>query len=264
MVNRLVGTRKIYFGVKLLSAGHCLLLFLILELNIVPAVFAATTSTSCVTTRVGNPQGDPPQLPPECSAGSSGGGPAGPCQQAPAPPGDIRGAIINKWGIILNLPYSQLQLAWQEFHEIDCTGFLQAIRGAVVESWGYGYAQQFSCPQDGEVDVRFSNQWEGEFMKAILVHELTHVWQFCSANGEQNRLMIPAAYGAEGGLTNYSRSGCGFSVDLYNEDHADTIALYLNPDQGELTCGYGAPNPFSGGRYLRHRDIAESGVGKQR
>lgn len=191
-----------------------------------------------------------------------GGSPPGPCQSAPPPPSDVKSAIINKWGITLNLPINQVQLAWQEFHEIDCTGFLQAIRGTRVESWGYGYAQQSSCPQDGEVDVWFSNQWGGEYMKAILVHELTHVWQFCSEKGEQNRLEIPDAYNREGGLTNYSRTSCGFDVNLYNEDHADTIALYLNPNVGELTCGNGAPNPFSGGNYPLHRGVAQRGTGR--
>lgn len=202
------------------------------------------------------------EAPPDSDISTGGGGPAGPCQQAPAPPGDIRGAIIAKWGITLNITQPQLRLAWEEFHEIDCTGFLQAIRGTVVGSWGNGYAQQFSCPQDGEVDVMFSNQWGGEFMKAILVHELTHVWQFCSPKGEQNRLEIPAARAFEGGLTKYARTGCGFNVSLVNEDHADTIALYLNPNVGELTCGEGAPNPFSGGRFPAHRGVAERGVGR--
>lgn len=100
-------------------------------------------------------------------------------------------------------------------------------------------------------------------MQTILVHEMTHVWQNCSTNGEQNKLDNDAAFEAEGGLTMYSRTGCSFNVDLSNEDHADTIALYLNPDQGELTCGGGAPNPFSTGYYPKHKASAEKGVSKK-
>lgn len=216
------------------------------------------TSTSCWITKVGNASDDEKPI---CQTSSVG--PAGPCMQAPPPPANIKQAIQDKWGIRLEIPDYQQKLAWEEFHEIDCTGFLQDIKGTYVGSWANGYAQQFSCPGDEDVDVMFSNQWDGEFMKAILTHELTHVWQFCSSNGEQNRLLDGSAYQEEGGLTNYSRTGCGFDVTLLNEDHADTIALYLNPEQGELTCGNGAPNPFSGGKFPAHRTVAESGVGNR-
>ncbi len=190
------------------------------------------------------------------------GGSSGPCQAAPPPPSDIRAAIIAKWGITLNITQGQLPWAWKEFFMIDCRGFLQAIRGTVVGSWSNGYAQQFSCPSDGDVDVMFSDQWEGDYMGAILSHELTHVWQNCTNKGEQNRLLIPNARAQEGGLTNYGRTGCSFNVDLVNEDHADTIALWMNPDVGELTCGNGAPNPYQGGRYPAHRNVAVQGVGQ--
>ncbi|CAN5201440.1 hypothetical protein BH09PAT1_BH09PAT1_1320 [soil metagenome] len=209
------------------------------------------------------------EAPPDANIPVNSGGPAGPCQDAPPPPGDIRAAIISKWGITLNITQEQLPFAWKEFYQIDCTGFLQDIRGAIVGSWGNGYAQQFACPggtgEYGSTSVMFSNQWSGEFMEAILTHELTHVWQFCTARGEQNRLEIPAAYSGEGGVSRYSREGCGYSSgfpSLYNEDHADTIALYLNPNVGELTCGNGDPNPFSGGRHPLHAGVAKRGLGR--
>lgn len=248
--------------------------FVCLFFVLTPTQSQAATSNTCVTA-VGTVA--PGQPTPGCNASSStnpgpsgGGGPAGPCQQAPAPPGDIRGAIISKWGITLNLPQDQLQWAWKEFYSIDCTGFLQDLRGTLVNSWGYGYAQQFSCPggngEYGPTDVMFSNRWVGEFMGAILVHELTHVWQFCSQRGEANLLQIPAAYNGERGLTKYSRRECpnfapGFDR-IYHEDQADTIALYLNPNVGELTCGNGAPNPFTGGRHPLHRGVAQRGLGR--
>lgn len=222
------------------------------------------SDTSCFITQVGQPTTEKPALPPECS--SSGGGSFGPCQEAPAPPSDIKQAIIDKWGITLNLNNFQLLGAWEEFHEIDCTGFLQDLNGTLVNSWGNGYAQQFSCPgtsgNQGETDVMFSNDWNGEFMKAILIHELTHVWQLCTSRGEQNKIGNDEAVGSESWLTNYSRSGgCGFDIDPYKEDHADAIALYLNPEQGELTCGEGRGNPFAGGGFPAHSSNAESAVG---
>lgn len=190
------------------------------------------------------------------------GGLGGPCQVAPPPPGDIVTVIRNKWNINLqNIPSNQLLWIWQEFHEIDCTGFLQDIRGTTVVGWGNSYSQQFSCPQQGGMNVGFGNYGESA-TKGLIVHELTHVWQFCSQRGEQSRLEIPAAYAAEGGLTTYSRSGCGFDISLHNEDHAETITFFLNPDLGEITCGNGLPNPYLGGKFPQHRGVAERGVGR--
>ncbi len=226
--------------------------------------------SDCFVTKVGNPSGPEPECVPENVGGGSLSG--GPCQTAPTPPDRslIRQAIIDKWGITLNLTEEQLVLAWEEFHEIDCTGFLQDLEGTLVGSWSNGYAQQFSCPgsggAQGDVDIMFSNQWSGTFMKAILVHELTHVWQFCSSRGEANLLEVGQAYQGEGGLTKYSRNECSLGVGAdrrHHEDQADTIALYLNPEQGELTCGNGAPNPFAGSGYPLHRTAAEKGVGKK-
>lgn len=242
----------------------------------IPLTHAQKVTSNTCRTLVGSPTLEPGQTLEQlnaslgCASAGNGEAPAGPCQAAPPPPGDIRAAIISRWGITLNITQSQLSWAWQEFHEIDCTGFLQDIRGTLVDSWENGYAQQFSCPggngEYGPTDIMFSSQWNGEFMQAILVHELTHVWQFCSQRGEANLLQIPSAYNGEGGLTKYSRRECpnfapGFDR-IYHEDQADTIALYLNPDSGELTCGNGAPNPFAGGRHSLHRGVAQRGLGR--
>ncbi len=230
----------------------------------------STSYTGCVITKVGNPTDPSPPLPADCNKGNGSGGglPGGPCQAAPPLPANVKQAIIDKWGITLNIPDDQVALAWDEFYRIDCTGFLQDIKGTLVESWGEDYAQQFSCPGTsgdyGDVDVEFSNQWSGRFMQTILIHELTHVWQHCSSRGEQNLIDNDSAFAQEGGLTKYSRNECPkFTSKTPNkEDHADTIALYLNSDQGELTCGDGAPNPFAGGGHSLHRASAEKGVGK--
>lgn len=257
---------KIY---KLLSLILVSLLITVMSSTPVEAI-TITGTQECISAVGTVAPGDKTEI--GCGVGSAvGGGPAGPCQEAPAPPADIRGAIIGKWGITLNLPQNQLPWAWKEFFKIDCTGFLQDIRGAIVDSWGRDYAQEFACPgktgEYGSSSVMFSNQWAGDYMGAILSHELTHVWQFCASRGEQNRLEIPAAYGGEGGVSKYSRFECpnfqpSSMESAYNEDHADTIALYLNPDQGELTCGNGAPNPYAGGAHPLHFALARRGLGR--
>lgn len=227
---------------------------------------STATSQKCIT-KVGSPT-EPSPGPLGCTGGSGtgGGGLPGACQAAPAvnftTAQQYADAISQKWGITFtDMALDQMQMIWEEFHQIDCVGFLQDIKGTVVAGWDGEYSQQLSCPQDIGIDVQFGNH-HGDFVKALITHELTHVWQKCAQRGEANLLDIPAAYSAEGGLTNYSRTGCGYGVNLHNEDHADTIALYLNPTNGELTCGNGAPNPFAGGEYPLHKGVAEKGLGK--
>lgn len=230
------------------------------------AVEAATTSTSCFTTKVGDPSGDKPDLPAECKSGTNGGGAKGPCQAAPpanfTSEEEYRNAISDKWGINLFLPLHQMQNAWKEFHEIDCTGILQDISGSVVGSWENGWSEQFSCPGDDGVNLYISSQFSGEWVETHLVHELTHIWQNCSSRGETNRLENNTAYDTEGGITNYSRTKCGFDVDVYKEDHAESISLYLNPQSGESTCAITNVNPFTNGGFPEHARVARNGTGK--
>lgn len=245
-----------------------LLSFLVLLQIVMLCLFAPFSyaqeaqSEQCIT-KVGNPDSTTPSPGPlGCTRSGSGG----PCQEAPTvnytTASEYATAIQQKWDItFIGLDLDQLQMIWQEFFEIDCVGFLQDIKGTKVQRWANTYSQQFSCPQDPDTDVMFGDH-HGDFVKALITHELTHVWQACTPRGEANFLLIPAAYDGEGGLTNYSRTACGYSVDLHKEDHADTIALYLNPTIGELTCGNGAPNPFSNGAHPLHRAVAEKGVKK--
>jgi hypothetical protein len=224
----------------------------------------STGQSRCVVTKVGNPSGTP-TLPASCNSGS--GGSPGSCGEAPkvnyTTTEEYTKAIAEKWGIMVTLPLEQMQYAWEEFHEIDCLGILQDIEGSVINSWGNDYSSQQSCPGDAAVDLFIGTHFGSDWVKALLLHELTHIWQICSSRGEANLLEVPDAYSSEGGLTNYSRSGCGFGgINLHNEDHADTIGLYFNPEADELTCGNGASNPFSGGKFPLHKRIAENGKQK--
>lgn len=233
-----------------------------------PAFSQSAVSEKCIT-KVGSPT-DPSPGPLGCSDNPSSGGAGGPCQSAPEvnyTADEYVRALEDKWGIhTVGLSLEQLQMLWEEFHEIDCTGILQDIAGTEIERWDNNYSQQFSCPGDTlGVDVRLGN-FTNEYLKPHIVHELTHVWQFCSDRGEQNLLDVGEAYDGEGGLTKYSRNECStFSVAgnrLHHEDQADTIALYLNPESGELTCGDGAPNPFIENGFPLHREAGAKGTGQ--
>lgn len=231
--------------------------------------YAAISSTSCARTKVGDPKGDPPALPPECADRIV----AGPCQDPPRVRGDetIQEEIKQKWDINLEGFTSpeqgdQLVAIREIFYQVDCRGFLQDIKGTTITSNGEagGVSRQLSCPSEGGTNVEFG-VYDYSFTKGLIIHELTHVWQKCSTRGEANVLEIPPVYKAEGGLTKYSRNECpNLSVgdNWRNEDHAETIALFLNPDRGELTCGDNAGNPYLGGDFPRHRGVAEQGVPK--
>lgn len=222
----------------------------------------SATSEKCIT-QVGSPT-TPSPGPLGCTGGSNsgGGGPAGPCGAPPPYPSDIKNAILEKWGITLNLPLHQLQNAWKEFHEIDCTGILQEIKGSVVASWTNEFSQQMGCPGQAGPHLYIGSVFQGEWVETHIMHELTHIWQMCSRRGETNRLENVIAYDTEGGITNYSRTSCGFDIDRYNEDHAESISLYLNPQSGESTCATTNVNPFTTGRYPIHKATAQKGTGK--
>ena len=246
--------------------SRVLIYFVILSILFFPfsaqQTYAQQGSSQCVITKVGTPNASP-TIPANCN----GSGAPGVCGQAPQTTFSSAEQYANqiriKWDIyFIGMDLDQLQMIWEEFHMIDCVGFLQDLRGTKVARWYNDFSQQFSCPQDPDIDVQFGNH-NGPFVRALITHELTHVWQNCSPNGINNLLDIPAAYSGEGGLTNYSRTGCGFSVNLHNEDHADTIALWLNADSGELTCNNGNPNPFAGGAHPLHKGVALKGVPKK-
>ncbi|MBP6882314.1 MAG: hypothetical protein KBC15_02035 [Candidatus Levybacteria bacterium] len=242
-------------------------ILIVLATGATPTLALAPVSSNTCNSIVGKGELPNNQQPGCTAATGGGGGPVTACAVAPqvnfTTVEQYRQAILTKFGLDLSLTLDQMQYAWEEFHEIGCVGILQDIKGASMRSWGYNYSQQFACPQDkSQPSVMVGAHHGGDWVKALLLHELTHVWQWCSTRGEASRLEIPSIMSREGGITNYSRTGCGFGVSLVNEDHADSIALFLNPTVGELTCGGGAPNPYTGGRFRLHYNMADTYVGK--
>lgn len=262
-----------------------LLIALLFLLN--QAVFAQ--SSDCVITKVGDPGTSPTPICPGESGQRPGapGLPEGSCQEAPvmdfAIPQEYMDEIEAKWGIHFYGTFTteQMRWIWEEFWAIDCTGFLQDIAGTWVQGTGAegGGSRQRTCPGDPDIPhVEFAKYGESG-TKGLIVHELTHVWQKCSDRGEMSLIAIPEARQKDaragfappdGYLTTYPRSIASGNPCLNvsgvladNEDHADTIALYLNPTIGELTCGNGKPNPFENGAFPNHRALAEKDVAKK-
>jgi len=241
----------------------CAILILVLSFSAFTHTASAQSKSGCIVTKVGSTTEPSPTLPPECL------GVSGPCQAAPPidSSASISDEIKEKWNIVLNNVPREQQMAIREiFYGVDCTGLLQDLSGTIINSTFEvnGISKAIGCPQD-PVAILLSI-YDYNSTKGLIIHELTHVWQVCTLRGETNVLLIPDAYTVEGGLTKYSRNECPqiqVGDNWRNEDHADTIALFLNPDVGELTCGNGAPNPFLSGSYPLHQNIAQLGVGKK-
>lgn len=263
--------RKIYHSLK--TGVRCALLTFTFLFVLRAQAYATSAVSNICNTAVGTiaPGQTTPLGCPKTNLPTDGSGPAPTrCETAPemnwTSPEQYENAIRTKWGIDFRPGFTldQMQMIWQEFYTITCTGFLQDIKGTRLARWGNVYSQQFSCPQDGDINVYFGEH-HGDFVRALITHELTHVWQHCSRRGEVNRLEVPPVYNSEGGVSNYSRTGCGYASgyeSLIKEDHADTIALYLNRDIGELTCGGGAGNPFADNRHPAHAALAKRGLGR--
>jgi len=247
--------------------------------------FAQVSKTSCLFTEVGD-GGERPDLPPECkSTGSGLGGGASPgvCQQPPettfSTAGEYVDDIENKWNILFSGGFSRehMRAIWEVFHEIDCTGFLQDLNGLRVEfRGGVGYSEQNlanPCPPpkgDGVSPNIFLEDYGDTANRVLIIHEMTHVWQICIDNGKTNKGGIENAIVGDGNrLTTYSQDRCpGLSVggNYLNEDHAETIAYYLNPSAPDSsTCGDGGKpeNPYAGGAFPNHSNLANSAVGKK-
>ncbi len=218
--------------------------------------------SACVVTKVGNPM-LPPSLPPGCA-----GGGGGPCEVPPEPyPSDLTAAIKDTWGIsIIGGPTAeQLRFIYEIFYAVSSTSFLESVRGTIIDvtARNGSISYQIGCPGDNQTDVELSSVLGEASIKVILLHELTHVYQICNENGKTNLSEIYAAYDTEGGLTEYSRTGCGLSgINLYNEDHAETIALHLNPTLSSQTCGGSVGNPYMDGGYPLHKEVAVRAVGQ--
>jgi hypothetical protein len=102
---------------------------------------------------------------------------------------------------------------------------------------------------------------------------MTHVWQKCYTSGEANWGALPDAQAADQSagygsyLTTYSQryavdNGCKYvPFNSTNEDHAETISLFLNLTSPEITCGNGKPNPYHDGRFPNHYKLAQQGLG---
>jgi hypothetical protein len=184
----------------------------------------------------------------------------------------VRQQIIDTFGITMNgFDQQHLQWAQQKLQEVSGTKFASLVNGAVIQAIDSPdtFFEQVSCPGSGGPSIRFhQNQVNQEVFDITLVHELTHLIQNCQPDSKSFNSDYNNAHSAEQGITYYAQnagnpsSKCPKS-DPFNEDYAEMIAYYLNPNaQTKDVCGNGRqPNPYSSGNFSQHQSVARKIMG---
>ncbi len=228
----------------------------------------------CVITKVGNPSVSP-VLPPNCGGKTGDGSPRG--QKPPNYPTDLASAIKEQFGITIegfdnNSDY--MKWIWEKLWDIKGTNFSSLVKGAIVKKVSGETSSQVGCPgkkniNGGDESVRLIAYPYGEaFFKYIFTHELGHVIRMCNDREKIRWNDTIIAGQSEGGVSYYgsNASSCIEGSKNEDEDFADMVAYYLNPDAGISTtsCDGKAPaappNPFFSTPVLKpfHFEIAKS------
>jgi hypothetical protein len=185
-----------------------------------------STQSNAVCVKVGNPSED--QKPAACSAKVPGGG--GPRPEAPPAEGDIRGAILEQFGVSMNgYDRQRLQWTWEKLWEVSNTNFVELVRGSVVQVTSTSNSHQVGCP--GAAVAVYLGPFNDEYtFKQAFAHELGHVIANCSTKRTAHWQEYLNAHRTEGGVSHYGRNAesCTGS-DSISEDFAEMIAFYLNP-----------------------------------
>ncbi|MCL5071637.1 MAG: hypothetical protein M1308_12205 [Actinobacteria bacterium] len=165
--------------------------------------------------------------------------------------GGLADAIYRSYGILMvGFDDTHLQWALAKLQDVSRTRFISYVSGVTI------YASSTSYQADN--NTVYLQQFAGEALfDLIMIHELGHVirWRTSMDVGQLTQAIV-----SEGYLTYYSQnaSSCTGS-DNFNEDYAEMIAYYLNPNAGSQTARCvpaGSPNPYWSGGHPMHYNIA--------
>jgi hypothetical protein len=229
--------------------------------------YAATTSTSCAVTEVGDAPGDAPALPSECTQNDSGGGTGLPGQPLPStnvqeikqvlclqykvcptlspaspPSGDwTLDQITALWNITQRIYASPtykalaignytLEIARSGCYPLGCDGTWGYYAGQVYPNWG---------TKPGARLILITNNANGAGSQAtlewLIAHEIGH-----SASGGYPDGTLAPALGLNQAYKNVE--ACGNRVSTYglgdwNENNSDILAFYMSAAE-ESNSGY--------------------------
>lgn len=157
-----------------------------------------------------------------------------------APPADtdavkLRQNILDKFGITMDgFDQTHLAWSWEKLWDVSNTNFPNLIKGVRIQA-------SANLVSTTDTNCTGINLWPGTFKDSyqfVLTHELAHYINFCNQNSELD--MMIAAYNQEGAVSYYAKNVVACvkydgASSLY-EDYADTVAYYLNPEQGDQGC----------------------------
>jgi hypothetical protein len=234
---------------------------------------AEEATSNCVVVQVGAPTGPTPTCaptsdlllsttPPPAPIDSPGGNrPEAP----PVEPGNLRQAIIDKFGITMNGYSNQyMQWAWERLWEVSHTNFDELVKGSIINITNPADTHQSDCPNTGKAAVFLGAFGDAKLFKHVLTHELGHVIANCHPRGQVQREAHLKAFVAEGGVSDYGRNAhsCTGS-DNISEDYAEMIAYYLNPGYAVSTVRcYPAQNPNMSTNFTLHYKVAKDILGE--
>lgn len=219
----------------------------------------------------------------------TGGGPFAPGTVPPAPKGyaPLQAAISSTFGISMADGFSinYLNWTWQILWETKNTSFLslllQGSGGSPVSinvapslpGGGQDINRQLNC---STIQIRSVSQSTGgaypePLFKIVLIHELSHIIEQCVPDSLSKKSSLAQILNnnREAYLTNYSKNNCAGGTNALNEDYAEMLAYYLNPEIKEQSLGIGAAceptdpnkNPYDNSAKPLHKNLASEILG---
>lgn len=167
----------------------------------------------------------------------------------------LQSDIFSRFGVTMSgFDQQHLLWAWEKFSDVSHTNFINLIHGVTINVGTSGSEQVNN-------NTIILQQLSEEQFKVVLTHELGHIirWRTDSHIAE-----LRSAISTEGYLTRYSTNApsCTGS-DNFNEDYAEMIAYYLNPNsraQTTIRCS-GEENPYLNRNHQLHYTIAREILG---
>lgn len=187
--------------------------------------------------------------------------------------------IYNKFKVDFDQqnPFScdYLKWAWEKLWNISNTKFLDLVRGPdknkiiTVKREDKGFNEQTGCLSIimSGISSAKGQPYPKSLFQVVFIHELTHIIQSCNPS-TVNFTLLDAALKQEKGVSTFSQdpTKCISGVTQLNEDFAETLTYYLNPEWGEQSYFSScqpqlSTNPILRGDKPLHRQFAAELLG---
>lgn len=223
-------------------------------------VYAQTFKSNEFVTRVGDPQGPPPNI---TQPGRNG-------QKPPNTPDNLEQALLDTFGLrMVGFNRIQLNAAWEKMWDVNQTNFIKLVHGkekvVMVQAVNSG-SEQVNC---GQINLRRYD--DPEYLKVILIHELGHIIYWCNEDTVNKRSEHSNIYLSEGAVTGYALPTGGTTCTGQpgaTENYPEMIAYYLNSGITERTvigmtkCITRNQVPYADGKFSRHFNLVKTILGE--